>query len=691
MSPQKYDDNSSTQSSSGSRSGSGSGSGSYESYESYDTADQLENEERERQMARNRMREEIKARRAKRSVIDTPMFHSMVGAIVVANAAVIGFETDYGACRGACTVAQRGTWYFADLGFTICFLMEMLTRMYICGRSKKENGEYDLIPLYFNDPWNRFDFLVVFCAILDTGILSWIEGMGGVLKIMTVLRIVRIFRLVRVVRLVPAFRELYLIISGMMDALKTIFWVFIVMCLILYCGAIYITMSVGHDQAQNIVWDDPSSVAKDVYKYGIESKWSRYDYWGTVGKSMFSLFQLVTMDNWVRTLAWPVLEQNVLMILFFVFLLFVVSFGLLNIILGVIVENTMAAAGRNAEKIIRMLDRSLKRVAQSLKEIFEATDADGSGTLEREELAVALKKSHVQDKLRLINVSPSEMTEMFELLDYDSSGSVTIEEFNKGLLLIKGTAKSKEMMNLTMHIKAYNRHLDGLIEDANEQNQILEEIFNRLHDTEKEFRSNDTVDEVDKIANPNEKRRGSVIIVPQHIRDAAQEDNRMAGMSEVEAPPLPPHILAQQELERQLNIKRRRSSSSDSDSSSGLSDGSEPAKGHKKKKELPSRWGAIRKTALSGALSKAKAKAEPHPHSSKEGGGEGLNKFKSAVRRASKHHHTAPAALLSESLPVNKNEGTTTPHGSKTLVSKRRRSQISAPAPESETLPGQLP
>ena len=43
-----------------------------------------------------------------------------------------------------------------------------------------------------------------------------------------------------------------------------------------------------------------------------------------------------------------------------------------------------------------------------------------------EEFAVALKKPHVKDKLNLIDVPMSEMSELFGLLDSDGSGSVTI-------------------------------------------------------------------------------------------------------------------------------------------------------------------------------------------------------------------------------------------------------------------------
>lgn len=648
MPPRKDDDiNSNNGSTESASSGSTGTTTSYESYD-YDSEEERREEQEQRARERARMRLQAKSRRGYKKIIDTPWFHSMVGGVVIANAAIIGFETDFGECRGSCTVAERGLWYILDASFTFCFTAEMLVRMYVCGFATTPEGKKKM--LYFYDPWNRFDFLVVMCAILDTLILSWLPDMGGILKIMTVLRIVRIFRLVRVVRLVPLFRELYLIISGMIDAIKTVVWVVVVLALILFVAAIYITMAVGKDlpQPPDSVLDseEPNAIRDwfykgDVYTYGSASKWNRYDYWGTVGHSMFTLFQLITGDNWVKTLARPILHRNPEMIFFFLLIIFVVSFGLLNIILGVIVENTMAAAARNTAKISRILDRSHARVANSLREIFEAGDTDGTGSLDAEEFAVALKKPHVKDKLNLIDVPVSEMSELFGLLDSDGSGSVTIEEFNKGLMLVKGTAKSKELINLTMHVKAYNRYLDGLIEDVDDQNELLEKIFHRLFCTEREFRSVDAADEVDTVPSAV-PRRQSIAVMPAFLMEDAEDDPNQPDAEVPEAPPLPPHILEQmkrdQEAKEAKEGKSRRngkkargggrngqrhsskevSIASDSSSSaiaSGLSSDSDSSRDRRPSKRLSAavsaRWGLVRAQVKSKAGSKSSSKEAP--------------------------------------------------------------------------------
>eukprot|EP00397_Hematodinium_sp_SG-2012_P017816 GEMP01018230.1.p1 GENE.GEMP01018230.1~~GEMP01018230.1.p1 ORF type:complete len:346 (+),score=58.27 GEMP01018230.1:131-1039(+) len=233
-------------------------------------------------------------KRRRKHIVETNVFQLIVAFVILFNAISIGIETDYG-CHGVCTVSQRGIWYSIECIFAALFTIEMLMRfnaLGVCG--------------YFMNKWNRFDFVLVVSALLDTGILSHIS-IGIHLNIFTIWRIIRLFRLARLIRFVRMFRELYLIINGMVDALKAVGYVFLVMLLLLWCGAIFMTIMVGHDS-------DPRG-----YNYD-QVPWTREQYWGTVSRSLFSLFQLMTADAWVSSLAAPVLAKYSYMIFFFAFM-----------------------------------------------------------------------------------------------------------------------------------------------------------------------------------------------------------------------------------------------------------------------------------------------------------------------------------------------------------------------------------
>merc|ERR1719456_2058503 len=70
---------------------------------------------------------------------------------------------------------------------------------------------------------------------------------GGALKLMTALRVVRLLRLARLLRVFRMFRELYVICCGLVEAIRSIFWVALILVLLLYINAIFLTQIVGGD------------------------------------------------------------------------------------------------------------------------------------------------------------------------------------------------------------------------------------------------------------------------------------------------------------------------------------------------------------------------------------------------------------------------------------------------------------
>merc|ERR1719281_2222893 len=133
----------------------------------------------------------------------------------------------------------------------------------------------------------------------------------------------------------------------------------------------------------------------------------------------------------------------------------VVSFGLMNIIVGVVVENTMACAKENEEKINQMQDAEQSRVLESLKAIFEASDVNGDGTLDREEFVQGMKKKEVKDRLATIDIPIQDLNELYDLLDENQDKSIMIQEFFQGCEKLKGVAKSRDIIDLSVKVSMY--------------------------------------------------------------------------------------------------------------------------------------------------------------------------------------------------------------------------------------------
>lgn len=247
------------------------------------------------------------------------------------------------------------------------------------------------------------------------------------MRIFTVLRSLRLVRLARAVRLFPAFKELWLLVRGLLMSMTTLFWMMIIVVCLIYVFAIIATEVIGKDAA----------FANDAIAHEL---------FGDLLKSMFTLFQLMTLDTWADLIARPIMKVNPDLGLFFVFFVTVAVFVVMNLITAVIVENAFAIARDDQEQAAKMNERQKIRELKSLSELFQEIDTDGSGKLTKKEFLTALGNPRVSHKLLLLEMTKEDLIEAWDLLD-DGDGELDISEFAGGLRRMKGEAKAKDVLD----------------------------------------------------------------------------------------------------------------------------------------------------------------------------------------------------------------------------------------------------
>mmetsp|Transcript_88174 Transcript_88174/g.222541 ORF Transcript_88174/g.222541 Transcript_88174/m.222541 type:complete len:572 (+) Transcript_88174:113-1828(+) len=395
--------------------------------------------------------------------VDWGLFNMLVGVIITANAITIGLEIDVRSGGNSAPFI----WYVLEMIFCFLFVAELVLRLYFhkleyfaSPRSKPirdKDGELPPPPTFMKsleNYWyelpqrlkysNIMDFAIVVTSILDTFILQPL-GSGGSARFVSMLRFVRLLRLVRLVRLFKIFKELWLVANGLINAMKTLLWVCVMIFIVCYIAGIFTTLMIGHNDHLY----DP---------YFRSSGWDHEIFFATVPRSVFTLFQVVTLDQWSDGVARHVIKNQPGMIAFFLVLICIVTFGLLNIIVGVVVENALSTAAKDQNKIKKAKDRDRQMVFNQLREIFEDADLDNSGTLTYEEVEVAISKPEIYNKLRMIDFPVDDPQQIFALLDYDDSGELTIDEFITGCLRMKGTAKSKDLLVAQVALDCMKRH-----------------------------------------------------------------------------------------------------------------------------------------------------------------------------------------------------------------------------------------
>eukprot|EP00746_Dinoflagellata_sp_MGD_P076011 gnl/MRDRNA2_/MRDRNA2_30568_c0_seq2.p1 gnl/MRDRNA2_/MRDRNA2_30568_c0~~gnl/MRDRNA2_/MRDRNA2_30568_c0_seq2.p1 ORF type:complete len:819 (-),score=164.98 gnl/MRDRNA2_/MRDRNA2_30568_c0_seq2:81-2174(-) len=307
---------------------------------------------------------------------------------------------------------------------------------------------------YFKGGWNVFDFCLTWLSILDVWVFSLLGGGPG-MKAFAVLRILRIFRVMRLLRMVKSLRELTLIVTEFVEAMKTTFWVSILLLLVLYIFAIFCASTVGK----------PGTYAGHNEEEIEEAEtFNSYQYFGTIPRAMFTLFNLVLLsDDWF-VVSRAVMEKQPGV--FFCLLLFVMitSVGLMSVIGGIIVEHVIQEANLlNSDDEAAQRKELLARLQHLYTFVFEL-DLDKNGSLDAYEINLAWDRQEMKDLLAVVNLPiGSEAQDLIDLIDQDGDGELEMSEFVKNLIRLLTN-------NMFQHILELKSGLNRLLREVKQSN-----------------------------------------------------------------------------------------------------------------------------------------------------------------------------------------------------------------------------
>merc|ERR1719160_425407 len=120
----------------------------------------------------------------------------------------------------------------------------------------------------------------------------------------------------------------------------------------------------------------------------------------------------------------------------------------MNVVIAVIVENTLDQAALQRNDLCKKLDRDRSSALQRIYEVFQMSDRDGDQLVSREEFLDALKDPEVMKNLHSVEIDMRGAEGLFDILDYDDSGSLDVTEFIEGCMRARGGAKAKDVLAL---------------------------------------------------------------------------------------------------------------------------------------------------------------------------------------------------------------------------------------------------
>ena len=247
------------------------------------------------------------------TLLDRPITRQFIMGVILFNAVILGLETSK-------SLMENWGWLISGLD-TLClaiFVIELALKLFAQG------------PRFFRDGWNLFDFAIVGISLAPAG--------AG----LSVLRALRIFRLLRVVSVVPSLRR---VVEAFIMALPGMGSVLLLTGIIFYIGAV---------------------IATKLYGPAFP------EWFGTLGASLYSLFQVMTLESWSMGIVRPVIAQFPNAWLFFIPFILITAFAVMNLVVGLIVstmqdahaEEEHAATDSYREDITARLDRIEKMLSE---------------------------------------------------------------------------------------------------------------------------------------------------------------------------------------------------------------------------------------------------------------------------------------------------------------------------------------
>jgi len=340
-----------------------------------------------------------------RSVADVCTIQGLIlsyhfrGAMYVTNVCqslAMGFAAD--------AEAEFGTmWDTIENGFTVIYFMEMCIKIYALRKD------------YFQDKWNILDFWLVWFAIVDSWIITPL-GMRSDLLVM-----LRALRLCRLARLVRESNRLWRVVCGICKAFKAMFWLGVLLSVMLYIAGILCVVGIGKGGK-----DLYPGYNTDPESWSVVEEFNSYQYFGTLGRSIFTLFSIAILAEWPG-IGWPVFEVQPLMIILFIVFIVVITFGIMNAFIGIIVDAATASISElTADQQKVEVDKKREVLCKIKRKVFQL-DSDQSGTLSFAELANGLDVIHEDLDL------PASFgaQRVLDLLDLDGHGEITCDTFEK--------------------------------------------------------------------------------------------------------------------------------------------------------------------------------------------------------------------------------------------------------------------
>ncbi|XP_035254563.1 voltage-dependent T-type calcium channel subunit alpha-1I-like [Anguilla anguilla] len=357
------------------------------------------------------------------SIIAHKLFDYIVLAFIFSNCITVALERPK-IHQGS---LERVFLTISNYVFTAIFVGEMTLKVVSMGLYLGEQA-------YLRSSWNVLDGFLVFVSLIDI-----VVSMAGGAKILGVLRVLRLLRTLRPLRVISRAPGLKLVVETLITSLKPIGNI------VLICCAFFIIFGIlGVQLFKGKFFYCHSPDVKNITNKSdcllANYKWVHHKYnFDNLGQALMSLFVLASKDGWVNIMyhgldavgidQQPITNNNPWMLLYFISFLLIVSFFVLNMFVGVVVENFHKC--RQHQEVEEAKRREEKRQRRMEKKRRKAHKQPYHGSYSRARLMIhSLCTSHYLDLFITFIICVNVVTMSLEHYSQPHSLKITLKYCN---------------------------------------------------------------------------------------------------------------------------------------------------------------------------------------------------------------------------------------------------------------------
>lgn len=355
--------------------------------------------------------------------------------VILLNSVKLGMELD--------VAPDWNGWGVIDNIFLGVYVLELFMKLvlmrcqgFVCGPHKY---------------WNLFDTLVVILSAVDWFIHT-LHTAPEPTNYLILFRLIRLARFVRILRLFQfrIFKELLTMLSGLLSGLRTLVWAFVLLFFPIYLLGILLTTFIG----------------KEATDQALEQ-----ESFGSLGASMFTVFRCTvgdcTFSNGTPVIMALTRKYGEICAITYIMGIMLTEFGLFNLIMATFVDSALATAKKNdikqtrkrlcdkalaSDKAAAMVER-LWALGGNPVELFDPEEAIRMN-ITKEHFDMVIKDGQVQAILEELDIPESDRLELFDVLDADGGGTLTLEELVCGILSLRGDPRRSDVIQVALVIRS---------------------------------------------------------------------------------------------------------------------------------------------------------------------------------------------------------------------------------------------